>query len=613
VCGIFGLIDTPWRDGAARALAALGTRGPDERSLVERDGAVFGHTRLAVIDLVTGHQPMDSPDGRYTLVFNGEIYNYRALREELRAAGYVFATQSDTEVLLHGYAAWGERLLPRLDGMFAFTVWDARERVLFAARDRLGIKPLFYSTTGGFAFASTLAPFLRLPGFPRRLDLEAVRDYLAFQVALAPQSFLADVCQLPPASQLRWHARDRRLEVARYWDIPAPAPNAADREELVGQMDALLAASVRRQLVADVPLGAFLSGGIDSSLMVHYMAQAGARPLKTFSMRFAQEDYDETAHALAVARHLGTEHHVLDAPAIDGAAFAAAIGDLDQPLADPAYVMTHALARLTRAHVTVAISGDGGDELFGGYARFREQEASFPRRFWQDGARRLVETGWLPGALLRRTLHGHERLFYRRVELGPWPVSRKSLEHYLTAEAWGRCAPEQTLGLWRELALAFGGQMDSASLMRADLWTYLSENCLAKTDRASMAHGLEVRVPILGNEVLDAVLTLPASVHFATEDKMLLRALARRHLPATVWDRPKHGFSVPLRGLFNDDWREVGDDVVARVGVLAPFLRAAPVRSLWQGARTGSASRRLAYTMLVLLLWLDRHSVTSTG
>jgi asparagine synthase (glutamine-hydrolysing) len=613
VCGIFGLIDTPWRAGAAAALATLGTRGPDASSLVEQEGAVFGHTRLAVIDLVTGDQPMRSPDGRFTVVFNGEIYNFRELRGALQAVGYGFATQSDTEVLLHGFAAWGERLVPRLDGMFAFVIWDARERVLFAARDRMGIKPLFYSATAGFAFASTLAPFLHLPGFPRRLDFEALRDFLAFQVPLAPHSFLADVRQLPPASQLTWTARDRRLELRRYWDIPSPTGAAPAHDELVERFDALLADAVRRQLVADVPLGAFLSGGIDSSLVVHYMAQGGARPLNTFSMRFAEEDYDETAHAVAVARHLGTVHHVLDAPAIDSAVFAAAIGDLDQPLADPAYVMTHALARLTRAHVTVALSGDGGDELFGGYARFRDQAASFPRQFWQDAARRLVERRWLPGALLRRTLHGAEHVFYRRVELGPWTVSRKSLARYLTADAWERCAPAGTLGLWRDLALSFGGRMDSASLMRADLWTYLSDNCLAKTDRASMAHGLEVRVPILGNAVLEAVLALPASAHFGNSDKALLRALARRHLPATVWDRPKHGFSVPLGALFNGAWREMGDDVVSRTAAIAPFLRARQVRSLWEDARAGRASRRLAYTVLVLLLWLERNLVSTNG
>jgi asparagine synthase (glutamine-hydrolysing) len=607
MCGIFGLIDTPWRDSAQHALDALRSRGPDEYSLIDVGAAALGHTRLAVIDLVSGHQPMRSPDGRYVLVFNGEIYNFRELRAELEAVGYVFATHSDTEVLLHGFAAWGERLVPRLDGMFAFVVWDTHERALFAARDRTGIKPLFYSTAAGFAFASTLAPFLRLNGFPRALDYEALRDYLAFQTPLAPHSFLAAVRQLPPASQLTWQALSGQVVVRRYWEIPGPQETAPDPAELLARTDVVLADSVRGQLVADVPLGAFLSGGIDSSLVVHYMAQAGARPLKTFSLRFAQEHFDETPHARVVAERYGTEHHVIEAPDIDGPTFAAAITDLDQPLADPAYVMTHALSRLTRAHVTVALSGDGGDELFGGYARFREVEASFPRRAGQDLLRRLVETGLLPGALLRRTLHGRERVFYRRAELGPWPVSRKSLKRYLVSDAWTRCVPEQTLGLWRDLALAFGGRMDTASLMRADLWTYLSENCLVKTDRASMAHGLEVRVPILGNAVLDAVLGLPANVHFDPSGKALLRALARRYLPETVWNRPKHGFSVPLQELFNGAWRDTIEDVIIRADELAPFLNADRVQTLWSAACRGRASRRLAYTFVVLLLWLDRH------
>jgi asparagine synthase (glutamine-hydrolysing) len=273
--------------------------------------------------------------------------------------------------------------------------------------------------------------------------------------------------------------------------------------------------------------------------------------------------------------------------------------------------MTHALSRLTRDHVTVAISGDGGDELFGGYARFREGEESFPRRAGQDTLRQWVEAGWLPGALLRRTLHDREHVFYRRVEVGPWPVSRKSLKRYLSPEAWTRCAPERTLGLWRNLALSFGGRMDTASLMRADLWTYLSENCLVKTDRASMAHGLEVRVPMLGNGVLDAVLGLPARAHFEPEGKALLRALARRHLPEVVWNRPKHGFSVPLRELFNGAWRETAENAIARCGEIAPFLDARQVRAAWNGARLGGVSRRLAYTFVVLLLWLDKHRLAA--
>jgi asparagine synthase (glutamine-hydrolysing) len=607
MCGIFGLIGAPWRASVPAAVDALGRRGPDERTALDLGEAVLGHTRLAVIDVAGGHQPMRSPDGRYALVFNGEIYNYRELRAELEAAGWAFATNSDTEVLLHGYAAWGERLVPRLDGMFAFAVWDARERALFAARDRMGIKPFFYSVASGFTFASTLAPFFALDGFPRRLDYEALRDYLAFQTPLAPHAFLADVRQLPPASMLRWRADGARLELRRYWEIPPPGEAVAERAELLERVDAALAQSVRRQLVADVPLGAFLSGGIDSGLMVHYMAQAGARPLETFTLRFAQQSFDETPYARAVAERFGAAHHVLDAPAIDGAAFATAIGDLDQPLADPAYVMTHALSRLTRAHVTVAISGDGGDELFGGYERFRDTEASFPRRFGQDALRRAVEAGWLPGALLRRTLHGDEHVFYRRVELGPWPVSRKSMARYLSADARGRCVPGRTLALWRDLARSFGAGMDTASLMRADLWTYLSENCLVKTDRASMAHGLEVRVPFLGNGVLDTVLALPAGAHFEPEGKALLRALARRHLPEAVWNRPKHGFSVPLRELFNGAWRGTAEDAIARCAQTAPFLDARAVAALWRDAREGRGSRRLAYTFVVLLLWLEKH------
>lgn len=609
MCGIFGLVGGRFRDDLSPALAALRSRGPDETTHAEAGEALFGHTRLAVIDVEGGHQPMRSPDGRFTLVFNGEIYNFQALQATLHAKGHVFTTRSDTEVLLHGFKEWGAELLPRLDGMFAFAVWDARERRLFAARDRLGVKPFFYSTLDGFAFASTLAPFLRLRGFPRRLDYEALRDYLAFQTPLAPQSFLAEVRQLPPASYLTWDARTRRSEVARYWDIPPPSEDTPGREEIVERVDAALAQSVRRQLVADVPLGAFLSGGIDSSLVVHYMARAGARPLKTFSMRFAQAEFDETAHATAVAARFSTEHHVLDAPRIDGDAFAEAIGDLDQPLADPAYVMTYALSRLTRAHVTVALSGDGGDELFGGYPRYRLTETSFPRHPGQDFLRRLIERGWLPGALLRRSLHGRDRLLYRHTELGAWPGSRKSMARYLGAGAYARCVPQDTLARWRDLALSFGGRMDTASLMRADLWTYLSENCLVKTDRASMAHGLEVRVPMLGNDVLDAVLTLPARVHFDPDDKALLRALARRHLPEAVWNRPKHGFSVPLRELFNDAWRETARDVFDRAPRIAPFLDAPRVNALWREACHGRGSRRLAYTFLVLLLWLDRHRV----
>jgi asparagine synthase (glutamine-hydrolysing) len=268
--------------------------------------------------------------------------------------------------------------------------------------------------------------------------------------------------------------------------------------------------------------------------------------------------------------------------------------------------MTHALSALTRQHVTVALSGDGGDELFCGYPRFVDTDDRHPRRHWQSVLRDMVDAGLVPASLLRRSLWGQELLLYRHVELGPWP-GRKNMAQYLAPQTATAAHPEETLSLWRQLIAELGGRMDTATLMRADLWTYLSENCLVKTDRASMAHSLEVRVPMLGQPVQDAVLSLPAAVHTAGGSKSLLLEIARRSLPDTVWDRPKHGFSVPLLAYFNGQWREVCDNCVDRCAELAPFLNAAAVRQLWTAAKAGKASRRLAYTFVVLLIWLDRH------
>lgn len=607
MCGILGFVGTRWRSAAATALATLSRRGPDEHRILDLGDVTFGHTRLAVIDLEGGHQPMQSADGRYTIIFNGEIYNYRKLRQELEAHGLSFRTASDTEVLLQAYVAWGERMLARLDGMFAFAIWDALAQRLFIARDPMGIKPCMYAACdGGLVFASTLAPFFALPGFPRHLNPVALRDYLAFQTPLAPQTLIEGVHQLPPAHLLRFDKESGRLQIERYWSIPRPTAGDVDPSSLLGDIDAAILESVERQLVADVPVGAFLSGGIDSSLMVRYMAEAGARLLRTFTMRFSDAAYDESAIARLVAERFGCEHHELEAPALGPEEFAAAVADLDQPLADPAYVMTHALAHLTRQHVTVAISGDGGDELFCGYPRFLDTEDRHPQRPWQPLLRRLLDEGLAPARLLRHSLWGRELIHYRRVELGPWP-GRKDMRPYLAPEIAMVAQPERTLDLWLHLVDELGGQMDTATLMRADLWTYLSENCLVKTDRASMAHGLEVRVPLLGQPVLERVLSLPAEAHLVQGPKSLLKALAQRYLPAETWDRPKHGFSTPLAYFLGGPWRALCERTLASMGERAPFLRAGAVQRLWQRALAGKASRRLAYTLIVLLLWLETH------
>ena len=609
MCGILALVGTPWQHCAEVALGCLADRGPDAHNIWNQAGAALGHTRLSVIDIAGGAQPMHTADGRYVLAYNGEIYNFGALRRELQALGRRFGTHSDSEVLLQGYATWGAEILPRLDGMFAFVIWDTRERRIFAARDRFGIKPLFYSTHGGFSAASTLAPFFRFDGFPRNLDYEALRDYLAFQTPLAPASFLQAVRQLEPAHWLEWHEASAEVVRKCFWSIPAAGEAAPPGDEPLAGLDRLLRESISSQLVADVPLGAFLSGGIDSSLIIHYLAELDARPLLTFNVRFAEAGYDESEAALAVAQRYGTEHHVIDAPHIGAEQFVEALSRLDQPLADPAYIPMFQLCAFTRRHVTVALSGDGADELFGGYDRFRDTEAQHPDTASKRLLRTLLGMGLAPGALTRRSLAGQDLLRYRHGELGPWPNSRKDMAAYLTPEALAASHPEKTLERWRELVALQGGVMDTATLMRADLWSYLSENCLVKTDRASMAHGLEVRVPMLANALAQFALAQPSHAHVVPEPKALLRALARKKLPEAVWNRPKHGFSVPLGSYFTGAWRGVCEGLVARSSRIAPFLQADAVRRLWQGACAGRASRRLAYTMIVLLLWLDRNPV----
>lgn len=604
MCGILTLVKTPWKESAKNALETLYSRGPNEQNILDLGDVQLCHTRLSIIDLSSGSQPMTCKNNRFSINFNGEIYNFQELKSELHSLGFSFVTRSDTEVLLVGWQAWGTSLLKKLDGMFSFTIWDAKEHTLFACRDPIGIKPLFYSTYSGLVVASTLAPFYKFPNFPRTINYEAMRDYLASQACYAPHSFLNEVKQLPPATWLKYDAGPSLLETGSYWSIPKATTD--DSETLLAKVDAAIKESVRRQLIADVPLGAFLSGGIDSSLMVHYTAELGVHSLKTFSFKFKDEKFDESMHAKAVAQRYGCDHHILEAPHIDGQMFKSTIEDLDQPLADPSFVMTHALSRLAKSHVTVAISGDGGDELFGGYQRFLDTETINKERFGQNFLRKCVETNLLPGALLRRTLFGKELLLYRRVELGPWTKGRKNMHQYLDPSIHETSKSASTMEVWQNL---LGDVWDTDSLMRADLWTYLAENCLVKTDRASMSHGLEVRVPLLGKPVLDLALNLSASVHFEGSSKALLTKLAKRNLPQTVWDRPKHGFSIPLLQLFRGPWRDVCEDALSQIDTIAPFLNKKAITTLWKSTLLGKGSRRLAYTFIVLLLWLSKNKV----
>ncbi len=608
MCGLIAFVGSGYDAQAERVLGALADRGPDRRSVIRVGEATLGHARLSVIDLETGDQPMQSADGRYAIAYNGEIYNFRELRFQLEATGAHFRTRSDTEVLLHAYALWGPDFVVKLDGMFAFALWDRDRRQMFCARDRMGIKPLFYSLHQGLALASTLAPFLELEGFPRRLDYRALRDYLAVQTVPWPLTFLRDVAQLPPAATLTYDAASGRHELSNFWAISA-STSANSLEEAVDQADHLLQASVQAQTVADVPVGAFLSGGVDSSLIVHYLASGSASVVNTFSVRFPGAQFDESGPAMEVARKYGTRHAVLEAQDTTAEDFMAAIGALDQPLADPSYLPLSQVAALARGSVTVALSGDGADELFGGYGRFLKTEASYPPNWRRRLLSLALEHGMLPGAALRRTLHGREALLYDHVEVGPWSAGRKAMSRYVRPDFIDRLEKTETVGRWFETATRYSDPISTHGLMRADLWTYLVDNCLVKSDRASMRHALELRVPFLGNALIDLGLRIPSSLHFAQGRKTILRKLAQRHLPAAVWDRPKHGFTVPLAHYFNGAWRNCVNELLDRCESLAPFLDAAMVRRQVRAAMAGRGSMRLAYTFIVLLGWLSHYQL----
>ncbi|MHC5114524.1 MAG: asparagine synthase (glutamine-hydrolyzing) [Planctomycetota bacterium] len=610
MCGIFGIAGERWRADFDRALDTLASRGPDERAVIDLGAVRFGHRRLAVIDVDGGHQPMTTPDGRYTLTYNGEVYNFRELRRELEADGVVFRTRCDTEVVLMALATWGpERALPRFDGFFALALHDATEREIWLARDRMGIKPLYWSTEGGLVFASTLAPFWELSGFPRHIDPFAVREYLAQNFIPAPRTIVRDVHAVPPAGWLRWREDEGVIDRGRHWEIPPVTETALAFDDLVEATDRALAKSVERQLVADVPLGAFLSGGIDSSLLVSYMAEASSHAVRTFTVRFDQSGrHDESWAARAVAEQLDTEHHELPASTLDADALTAAIARQDQPFGDPSFLPLIELCRLARQHVTVAIGGDGGDELFGGYYRYMRPASHYPSRAGHRWLRRMVESGLLPDSLHRTGLRGEDRVKRNFSRMGHYGGhGARSLASILTADARQAWRLEETMRGWEELVRRFTGRLDADSLMRADVWHFLSENGLVKADRASMMHGLEVRVPLLGNDVVDLVLPQPAAVKMQGERKAVLKALARRRLPAAVWDRPKHGFSVPLSHYFRGAWKGLGDELFADAATIAPFFDARELRARWSREQAGRTVDWPLYAVLVLLAWLRDH------
>jgi asparagine synthase (glutamine-hydrolysing) len=562
VCGIAGIVaqhDQPVFAEELHAMcAALVSRGPDD------EGAFVGHRagltmrRLSIIDLETGHQPVSNEDGSIWVVLNGEIYNYRQLRNELERRGHQFATSTDTEVIVHLYEERGDDCVHALRGMFAFAIWDERRQRLMLARDRIGIKPLYYGTVAGrFIFASELKAVLQLPEVERRLNWQAVSHLLAYATTPSNESIVEGIRKLEPGHRL-WLEPDKEPVVERYWELRfLPDPQRSE-EDTIEELRAKLRESVRYHLVSDVPVGAFLSGGIDSSAVVASMAMMATGRIKTFSIGFREQEFNELPYARLVAKRFGTDHHelVLEPDILDLLDHFA--WDLDEPLGDASAIPTYMVSRLASQQVKVVLSGDGGDELFGGYDSYVTEGRDRWARFLPATIRTLLAG---VSGLLPEDARGKQFLEYLSKPDGERYLFANTLfrsghqRELLTGEAREQVAAAQPERPRLDRFLEWKGHWLSA-LQDHDFRYYLPLDILTKVDRMSMAHSLEARVPLLDHSFVEFAATIPADWkwHQGRTKHIFIKSL-RGLLPDEILDRSKKGFGVPLNRWFRGPLR----------------------------------------------------------
>ena len=619
MCGIVGIggkPPEPDRRWLAQARDAMKHRGPDDAGewWSPDDRVGLAHRRLSIIDLSPlGHQPMHLPERGLSVVFNGEIYNYRALRDELAGLGFVFQSHSDTEILLAAYAAWGEGCLARFNGMFAFALYDAPLDRLFLARDRAGEKPLFYHLTNGcLQFASELKALLANPANPRRIDAEALDCYLAMGYVPGERCMLQGYNKLPPAHALRFDLQSGAVQVWRYWHVPelAPVPEPLDEAALLDELESLLEDAVHDQMVADVPVGVLLSGGVDSSL-VTAMAVRASSQVQTFTIGFpGHGKLDETEHARLIARHFGTHHTELMAEDATADLLPRLARQFDEPMVDSSMIPTFLVSQLVRQHCTVALGGDGGDELFGGYGHYSRLQ-------WMR-----QNLGWMPYALRRGIALSAEKCLPVGFKGRNWAQGLGlDLDNGLPliascfdATTRRRLLKAQTD--WPLVAEAVRKDRvpENPDLLqrgtRMDFANYLAEDILVKVDRASMLSSLEMRAPLLDYRLIEfAFGKVPSRLKAtATEKKILLKRLTARILPPEFDQQRKQGFSIPLgewlKGgafgkLFNDVLRDpqCSFDAVAVDGLL-------------RGQDKGRSNGERLFALVLFELWRREYAVT---
>ncbi len=622
MCGICGQLRFDGTAPAAglveRMCATIRHRGPDEEGQFRSGPVAMGMRRLKVIDLVSGSQPIYNETGTLAIVFNGEIYNFQPLRDELIAKGHTFKTNSDTETIVHGYEEYGRAVVDRLNGMFAFAIWDTGRQRLFLARDRLGVKPLYYHLgPGAFTFGSEIKTLLQDDGIERELDGTAFAHYLALEYVPAPRTLFAGIRKVMPGYTVEVGA-DGSFETAPYWDPVAVPQQPASRTEddLAHELRALLTDATRMRMISDVPLGAFLSGGIDSSSVVALMSGLSSVPVRTFSIGFSDRTYDETGYAREIADRFGTDHQEFQVAPDVLNLVDHLVTFLDDPIGDFSIFPTYVLSELTRRHVTVALSGDGGDELFGGYETYQA-----------DRLARRTGVGLLGGPL-RRTLAAVRPTDKKKGYINKLKRFTEGFAHPedLSHVRWMTFWTEGELGdlFTPELAatvesgaadairpyFAAGRYGPASRSMYVDIKTYMTDDILVKVDRMSMATSLEVRSPFLDYRLVEFALSLPDELKLRgrTGKYILKRAMADL-LPARITGRAKEGFSIPVKNWLKGDMRALMQDVLTERRVNEQGLVRWPtVKRLMDEhlAGTENHSHKL-WALMVFELWHDRH------
>ena len=624
MCGLFGFFTPNATFDPEAVLHRMSTslrhRGPDDegRFICRKTGMVLGHRRLAVQDLSeSGHQPMTSAGGRYTIVFNGEIYNYRSLKKSLAKMGYTFRGHSDTEVLLTAIEAWGLPVaLQKSTGMFAMAVWDNHEEVLHLARDRIGEKPLYYGWQGkSFLFASELKPLTFHPDWAGRIDRDALGEYLLNSNVPAPRSIYQNIHKLPPACILSIPLLNLRQQSTpppqKYWSLEDIAiqgnthPYLESTDRAIDELDARLRDTIRGMMISDVPLGAFLSGGIDSSLVVALMQHESELPIRTFTIGFHDEDFNEAVYAKKVAQHLRTDHTELYITPENALQVIPELPVIfDEPFSDPSQIPTFLVSRLTRQHVTVALSGDGGDEIFCGYPRY-----AFTNSIWRNAhrlpraIRKILATSLsivprklfaMPGKAAGFLRHENVSDLYRHVVMHhAWP-SETILAHDLYSD--------------KDDYKRFHGMDIVTQLQIMDIENYLQNDILVKVDRAAMSNSLETRAPLLDHRIVEFAFSLPLQMKVReNKGKWILRELLKRYIPERLFERPKMGFSVPigswLRGPLRD-WAEslLNENRMKQEG----YFSAPVIRKFWKEHLAHEQNwEYYLWDILMFQIWLD--------